>query len=72
VSDDGRKTTAKLKTSGGEQFVLLPAGFRLGMRNVEVVPEGNEVILRKVPARKGVYRRGRKRLVARDGLRAVE
>jgi virulence-associated protein VagC len=72
VPDDSRKTTAKLKTSGGEQFVLLPAGFRLGMRDVEIVREGNEVILRAIPVRKGDYRRGSKRLVVRDGLRAVE
>jgi virulence-associated protein VagC len=72
VPDNSRKTTAKVKTSGGEQFVLLPAGFRVGMRNVEIVREGNEVILRKVLGRKGDYRRGSKRLVVRDGLRAVE
>jgi virulence-associated protein VagC len=64
--------TAKVKTSGSEQLVLLPTGFRLGMRNVEIVREGNEVILRAIPGRKGDYRRGSKRLVARDGLRAAE
>ena len=64
--------TAKIKTSGSEQFVLLPAGFRLGARDVEIVREGNEVILRKIPGRKGDYRRGRKRLVVSDGIRAAK
>jgi virulence-associated protein VagC len=62
--------TAKIKTSGSEQFVLLPAGFRLGVRDVEIVREGNEVILRKVPGPKSDYRSGRKRLVGHDALRA--
>jgi virulence-associated protein VagC len=64
--------TAKIKTSGSEQFVLLPAGFRLGMPDVEIVREGTDVILRKVPGRKGDYRKGRKRLIARDVLRAID
>jgi virulence-associated protein VagC len=64
--------TAKVKTSGSEQFVLLPPDLRLGMRSVEIVREGNEVVLRKIPGRKGEHRRGRKRLVVRDGLRAME
>lgn len=64
--------TAEIKTSGSEQFVLLPAGFRLGAMDVEILREGNEVILRMIPGRRGDYRRGRKRLVVRDGIRAAE
>ena len=64
--------TAKVKTSGSEQLVLLPSGLRLGMRNVQIVRKGNEVVLRKIPGRKGAYRKGSKRLVVRDGLRPMK
>jgi len=64
--------TARIKTSGGDQFVLLPADFRLGVDEVEIVRDGGEVVIRKLPSRKGTYRRGVKRLVARDGLRQPE
>jgi hypothetical protein len=64
--------TAKVKTSGSEQLVLRAPDLRLGMRNVEIVREGNEVVLRKIPGWKGAYRKGSKRLVMRDGLRPMK
>jgi virulence-associated protein VagC len=65
-----RRRTARLKTSGSDQFVLIPADFRLGAGEVEIVRDGDEVILRRISGRKASYRRGSKRLVLRDGLRS--
>jgi virulence-associated protein VagC len=56
---------AKIKNSGSDQFVLLPAGLRFGTRDVEIVREGNEVILREAQSRKGSYLKGRKPILSR-------
>jgi virulence-associated protein VagC len=61
---------AKIKTSGSDQFVLLPVGFRFATRDVEILREGNELVIREVPSRRGDYQKGRKPSAPR-ALRAL-